>query len=105
MKTSLREQANLIAERIRKEMNPSEILVFGSVARGVETEDSDLDLCLIFDELPDRKLEVMRAARRVSLPLYRGAMDILAYSREEWDAYLAAGSSFEVQLRQEAVSI
>jgi predicted nucleotidyltransferase len=105
MKTSLREKADSIAERLREQLKPSAIFLFGSVARGSEAEGSDLDLCLLFDEMPGRKLEVMRTARRISRPIHKGAMDIVTYSIEEWEAYIAAGSSFELRLQREAVSL
>ena len=105
MKTSLREEAILVAARIREEPRPSAILLFGSVARGSETEGSDLDLCLLFDEMPGRKLDVMRMARSISRSVHKGAMDIVAYSREEREAHIAAGSSFELRLQREAVSL
>jgi predicted nucleotidyltransferase len=104
MKSSLREEASLVADRLRAELRPSAILLFGSVARGSEIEGSDLDICLLFEKLPGRKLEIMRSARRISRTIFRGAMDIVAYSNEEWEAYIAAGSSFEVRLKREAVT-
>ena len=105
MESNLREEAILVAQRLREELKPSAILLFGSVAKGSEVEGSDLDLCLLFDEMPGRKLEVMRAARRISRPIYKGAMDIITYSNEEWDAYIAARSSFELRLQREAISL
>ena len=105
MTTRLRKDATLIAERLRAELKPSTILLFGSVARGSDTEGSDLDLCLLFDEMPGRKLDVMRKARNISRPVHKGAVDIVAYSREEWEAYIAAGSSFELMLKREAVAL
>jgi predicted nucleotidyltransferase len=105
MNRSLREEAVLVAERLRSELEPSTILLFGSAARGAETETSDIDLCLLFEEMPGRKLDVLRKARRLARPLYKGAMDVVAYSREEWLAYLAAGSSFEIGLEKEAISL
>ena len=105
MKTSLKEEAIQVAARIREELKPSAILLFGSVARGSETDGSDLDFCLLFDKMPGRKLDVMRMARSVSRPVHHGAMDIVAYSREEWEAYIACGSSFELRLQREAVSL
>ena len=105
MSRSLRDEAASVAARLRAEMNPSSILLFGSVAYGTETASSDLDICLLFEVLPDRKIDVMRKARRICLPVYRGAMDIIAYSREEWDAYIAAGSSFESKLQKEGIAL
>ena len=39
---------------------PTRILLFGSRARGNHREDSDIDLCILYDQLPKRKLEVFQ---------------------------------------------
>ncbi len=36
-----------IAERLRKEYNAERVILFGSYARGEETEDSDVDILVI----------------------------------------------------------
>ncbi|MDA8410085.1 MAG: nucleotidyltransferase domain-containing protein [Treponema sp.] len=105
MATGLRAEASIVAERIRAEMAPSSILLFGSVARGIETASSDLDFCLLFEVLPERKIEVMRRARSVCRRVYKGPIDIIAYSREEWNARIVAGSSFELNLQKEAIAL
>lgn len=57
------------------------ILLFGSYARGDATEDSDLDLLVIEDEVPDRAQEMVRL-RRLLRPL-RVPADVLVYSADE----------------------
>ena len=105
MNLSSREKAKLAADEIRAGLNPERILLFGSAARGTDTETSDIDLCLLFETLPARKLEVLRRARTLARPVYKGAMDIIAYSRKEWLAYLAIGASFESKLEKEAIPL
>ncbi|HUW41816.1 MAG TPA: nucleotidyltransferase domain-containing protein [Rectinemataceae bacterium] len=105
MGISSKEKARLAAAEIRAGLNPERILLFGSAARGTDTAASDIDLCLLFETLPARKLEVLRKARKLVRPVYKGAMDIVVYSREEWLAYLAIGASFESKLEKEAISL
>lgn len=57
------------------------ILLFGSYARGDARADSDIDLLVIEDEVPDRAREMVRL-RRLLRPL-RVPADILVYSEEE----------------------
>jgi predicted nucleotidyltransferase len=102
---SSQEKAKLAAAEIKIGLNPEKILLFGSAARGTETATSDIDLCLLFETLPARKLEVLRRARKLVRPVYKGAMDIVAYSREEWLAYLAIGANFETTLEKEAIPL
>jgi predicted nucleotidyltransferase len=105
MSISFQEKAKLAAAEIKAGLNPERILLFGSAARGTETATSDIDLCLLFETLPARKLEVLRRARKLVRPVYKGAMDIVAYSKEEWLGYLAIGASFESKLEKEAIPL
>ncbi len=60
---------------------PQRIILFGSHARGDANDDSDLDLLVIEDEVPDRAREMVRL-RRLLRPL-RVPADILVYSADE----------------------
>jgi predicted nucleotidyltransferase len=73
MSISSQEKAKLAAAAIRAGLNPERILLFGSAARGTDTATSDIDLCLLFETLPARKLEVLRRARKLARPVYKGA--------------------------------
>lgn len=105
MDESLKAKANSIAAAIKADMHPSSILLFGSVARGTDTLESDLDICLLFENLPYRKLDILRKARKLARPIHQGPMDFIAYSREEWLEYLAANASFEVQVQRDAIAL
>ncbi len=59
----------------------SRIVLFGSYARGDAREDSDIDLLVIEDKVPDRAREMVRL-RRLLRPL-RVPADILVYSEDE----------------------
>lgn len=61
--------------------NARRIVLFGSYARGDATDDSDLDLLVIEDEVADRAGEMVRL-RRLLRPL-RVPADILVYSEDE----------------------
>lgn len=58
---SPRERLRLEAERrieafldmVSKPLKPVCVILFGSYARGFQTESSDIDLCVISDHLPD----------------------------------------------------
>jgi len=105
MDDSLKAKVNSIAAAIKADMNPSSILLFGSVAKGTDTSESDLDICLLFDRLPYRKLEILRKARRIARPIYQGSLDFIAYSQEEWLEYLTANASFEVQVQRNSITL
>ncbi|MBI5081919.1 MAG: nucleotidyltransferase domain-containing protein [Chloroflexi bacterium] len=71
-----------------QEKYPREILsaiLFGSVARGDFTSDSDIDVLLVVEKLlPDLKWEMRRVASRVSLE-HDVIFNLHFQSRNEWE--------------------
>ncbi len=70
---------------IVKEVDPEQVILFGSRARGNAATDSDVDLVVIetapFGEERDRRTEAVRLWR--ALAGFRVPKDILVYSRDE----------------------
>ncbi len=50
---TLREWLPVAVEDVVREFDPAKVIVFGSVARGDECPDSDLDLLVVFDCLEE----------------------------------------------------
>lgn len=75
------EQIQQAVDRLVAAAKPSKVILFGSYARGDATEDSDLDLMVIEDEVPSKFDEMIRLRNEV------GAMsvgvDLLVYSDSE----------------------
>ena len=67
------------------EVDPEQVILFGSHARGDASTDSDVDLVIIesdpFDENRDRRTEAVRLWR--ALAGFHVPKDILVYSRDE----------------------
>lgn len=75
------EKLKEFVEKISHGVNPKAILVFGSVAKGTATEDSDLDLMVIMDTdmtYYERTLAVRKCIGVTTIPI-----DILAFTPEE----------------------
>jgi len=49
-----------VVERLRSVSTPARVILFGSVATGDATEDSDLDLLVLFDAVVDSRGESVR---------------------------------------------
>ena len=64
------------------------IILFGSFARGEQTKDSDLDICVLVPELTDRRLEmvvdVKIAIKHIKRMLSSG-IDVLVFTQSEWE--------------------
>lgn len=72
-----------VVKRVVVAEHPEQVILFGSYARGEQTEDSDLDLLVVFDSVPEkgRKMaEVRNAIGRVAPGV---GVDILVSSRTE----------------------
>lgn len=81
MMMTFEEQLIEFTERIVRGLNPKAILVFGPVARGTATEDSDLDLMVIMDtdlSYFERTSAVRRCIGVTTVPI-----DILAFTPQE----------------------
>ena len=85
-------QINEIVTRIAERYNPEKIILFGSYAKGNNTEESDLDLILIKEtDLPKHKrgIEVRRLFYRLPVPI-----DFRIYTRQEFNSELNIQNSF-----------
>ena len=70
---TLTQAVPLVVDEIVAALNPVEIILFGSVARGDDGPDSDIDLLVVFDALErsDKRtlMRTTRAAVRTFVPL------------------------------------
>ena len=73
--------------------SPVRVIVFGSVARGEDREDSDLDLLVLFEDLAGDRRRLMGQIRgAIGAPI---PIDVLVASVEQFDAGKDAnGSAF-----------
>lgn len=74
-----------MVQAIVEEVDPEQVILFGSRARGEEREDSDVDLVVVaaepFGKTRSRRLEAVRLCR--TLARFVVLKDILVYSRYE----------------------
>jgi predicted nucleotidyltransferase len=90
---------------INENIDPDKIYLFGSFAMGKSDEQSDLDLCIITNNLKGRKLDTLRKIRhslidRVSMPI-----DLLLYTTEEFGERAKLSSTLEYQIAKEGVLV
>lgn len=78
-----------LVQLIVEEVDPEQVILFGSRARGDERKDSDIDLIVVesapFGTARSRRKEVARLYDAVSE--FDANTDILVYSRAELDAW------------------
>ncbi len=71
MNMEILERLQKISERLKKNYNAEKVILFGSYARGEETEDSDVDL-LVIAPRKERFFERIAAAKRLIRDLRSG---------------------------------
>jgi len=79
------EELDAVIKCLTARHQPREILLFGSRTKGNNKPDSDIDLCLIYDQLPKRKLEILQELYKILFGMNENlAVDLLVF---QTDAY------------------
>ncbi|NLL94703.1 MAG: nucleotidyltransferase domain-containing protein [Thermoplasmatales archaeon] len=96
-------KADEVCQRIVETFRPERITVFGSVAKGLANEDSDLDMVVVMrTDLPYMERSV---AIYGSIDELRMATDILVFTPEEYDDGLRDGNTFIGRIDSEGVEV
>jgi predicted nucleotidyltransferase len=89
---------------ILSELNPYKVVLFGSCACGEPTDDSDIDLIVILNknELPksfaERSENYSFVKKYFSLLKDRVPMDLIVYTKREWEEFIKADNSFTKEI-------
>lgn len=89
-----------------QEVHPDRVILFGSHATGKEHSDSDVDLVVVLNkkgmsrnyrEVLKNRMAINRLLRtlRARIPV-----DVLVYTRDEWDMLIHSGDSFFRQIQE-----
>jgi hypothetical protein len=79
--------ASEYARSVAQAYDPDCIILFGSVARGKHTRESDIDILVIGGELPDAHRQRFRQLMRLR-PRF-APLQVQSFTRGEWDEMLA----------------
>lgn len=86
-----------IKNQIIERYNPDKIILFGSLAKGAITENSDIDICIVKDSQNKRELITdMYVNIEASYPF-----DIVLYTPKEWEDNIKDKSSFAYKIFKE----
>lgn len=94
-------EVEYIKNQIIQKHAPEKIIVFGSVAKGVFTDNSDIDLCIIKDT--DNKRELLTEiyiSIDSTIPF-----DLVLYTSEEWNKCVNDKTSFAYNINNTGVKI
>ena len=93
------DKIRLIVDRVTSDYDPKAIIVFGSVAKGCPTEDSDLDIAVIMDS--ERSIHERNVRVRKTIGPIGMAMDLLVFTPEEIEAKRNDDSSIVSEIIRE----
>jgi predicted nucleotidyltransferase len=82
----------------------TKIILFGSHARGEETPESDIDLCVLASE-NKRSIELMKDFYKKLWDVNKTPMDLLAYNQDVFYGHAKNPASFEHEIAKEGVLI
>ncbi|MFQ6079265.1 MAG: nucleotidyltransferase domain-containing protein [Thermodesulfobacteriota bacterium] len=108
---TLKEITKEIAAGLSAPPRPLKAILFGSLAHGTPHEDSDIDLVVILDKegksgsykaLINNRMEISRKLRKLKK---KYPIDVLVYTKDEWEELRASGSSFIEKIENEGITI
>ena len=94
---------NTIISEITALLPDSHIFLFGSYAKGYQTDSSDLDICVISSSFPGRQISVIHKIRsaiadKITLPI-----DILLFQKDEFDKNSKLKPTIEYSIAKEGI--
>lgn len=99
--SNLQEAIHVIKENIA----PKRIYLFGSHAYGNPKHDSDIDLCIVSDEVKERKIVAIRKIRRAMIDRVSTPVDLLLYTSREFDERAKVTSTLEFTILNDGVQV
>ena len=80
---------------------PKSILLFGSRTKGLARAESDFALCIIYNQLPKRSLEVMQDLYRSIFSIAGHPVDLVVYQADRFNVKALREGTLESAIRAE----
>jgi len=103
MTTPLKEEIETIVKTIVETGVASKIILFGSAAKGEETQDSDIDLCVLTPLTDRRPRDITVDLRRKLWGVKKLPLDLLTYNQERFAYHASRDRSFESIIDKEGI--
>jgi len=103
MNKKVKDELNRIVDTLANTGIVSRILLFGSYAKGEETANSDIDLCVLTPISDKRPIELMSGFRKKLRGIKTMPLDLLAFNQDEFDSYVNCPASFQHEIAEEGI--
>jgi predicted nucleotidyltransferase len=98
-------QISSLTKEIVEAINPEKILLFGSYANGTATEESDVDILVIVDELKDKRYKVISHIYNKIWNKFDFEKDIKIYTKSEVEDWKNVRRAFVTKAFNEGILI
>ncbi len=103
MNQEMSERLQKISERLKREYNAERVILFGSYARGEETEDSDVDI-LVISPTKERMIERMTSVSKIIRDLRNGLpISPIVLTPEEFSQKIAIEDALIQTITEEGI--
>lgn len=99
------ERTLLITDRIVRFQKPKRVILFGSRSRGDARENSDIDLCVLYEKLEKRNVEVMQDLYFELFGHMGRPVDLVVYEEADFLSKALRPHSFEATIASEGRAI
>jgi len=100
---ALADELRNISLKISELIPSSKVILFGSYARGAQTEDSDLDLCVLVPETESSYADIRRMIRGAIRNETNLSLDVLVYSFDDFEYSSQYKSRLPHSIKEEGV--
>jgi uncharacterized protein len=103
MNKKIKDEIDRIVDTLANTGIVSRILLFGSYARGEETPNSDIDLCVLTPVNDKHPIDLITDFWMMIYNVRTTPLDLLAYNQEHFYFHAARPTSFEHEIAEEGV--
>jgi predicted nucleotidyltransferase len=103
MNEKINDELNRIVDTLANTGIVSRVFLFGSYARGEETPDSDIDLCVLSPVNDKRPIELMSGFRKTLRGVKTMPLDLLAFNQDDFYSYVDCPASFQHEIAMKGV--
>jgi predicted nucleotidyltransferase len=105
MNEKIKNELDKIVDTLANTGIVSRVFLFGSYAKGEETPDSDIDLCVLSPITDKTPVDLIADFRLKTWDVRKTPLDLLAYNHENFYHYAANPTSFEREIAENGVLI
>ncbi len=105
MNKEIKKITKQVTQIITDGIQPRQIFLFGSYAKGTANPDSDLDFFIVTDLQKSKKIDVTQKARRLLLRKVFMPIDIIVCDTTEFENKKNNHSTFEYMIANEGIKL